>query len=204
MKLRYSTTSPYVRKVTVSAIETGLDAKIARVPTLTAEPGSGLAKDNPLGKVPALILDDGTAIFDSPVICEFLDGLHAGAKLVPQGPARWTALRRQALADGVLDAAVLRMQEGRRPEGERSPAWMEKQRAVIGRALDAFEAEAGALGDPAGPVTIGHLTIGVALGYLDFRFGSDNWRASRPKLARWYEGFSERPSMRATVPHDPT
>lgn len=204
MKLRYSPTSPYVRKVTATAIETGLEGKIERVPTVTSDPASGLARDNPLGKVPALILDDGTVIFDSPVICEYLDGLHGGAKLVPSGPARWTALRREALADGVLDAAVLRLLEGRRPEGERSPAWTLKQKTVIGRALDAFEAEAGALAAAGGPATIGEIAVGIALGYLDFRFKDDDWRAGRPRLARWYEEFSKRKSMRETVPRDAT
>ncbi len=204
MKLRYSPTSPYVRKVTVTAHETGLHDRLSRVPTVTSDPASGLARDNPLGKVPALLTDEG-AIFDSPVICDYLDGLHGGAKLVPPaGPARWTALRREALADGILDAAILRLLEGRRPAGEQSPGWVAKQNAVIGRALDAFEVEADQLGDPAAqPTTIGHITLGCALGYLDFRFGADNWRATRPKLARWFAGFAARPSMAATVPKDP-
>jgi glutathione S-transferase len=206
MKLRYSTTSPYVRKVTVTAHETGLHDKITRIPTITSDPASGLSKDNPLGKVPALILDDGSVLIDSPVICEYLDSLHAGARVVPpDGTARWTALRREALADGILDAAVLRLVEGRRPANEQSPAWIEKQKTVIGRALDAFEAEADKLGEPgAAAVDIGRITIGVALGYLDFRFAGDDWRKSRPKLARWYERFAQRPSMIATVPKDPT
>src|SRR5215813_1681367 len=101
MKLRYSPASPYVRKCLALAHEAGLAGRIERVPTVTADPASGLAKDNPLGKVPALVLEDGQAIFDSPVICEYLDSLHDGPKLFPPaGAARWTALRHQALADG--------------------------------------------------------------------------------------------------------
>ena len=202
MKLRYSPTSPYVRKVTVVAHETGLNGRIQRVPTVTTDPTSGLAKDNPLGKVPALITDDGQSIFDSPVICEYLDNLHGGPKLFPPaGPARWTALRRQALADGILDAAVLRLLETRRPANEQSPAWIEKQKAVIGRALDAFESEIGQFGEA---ITIGHVTTAVALGYIDFRFGADKWRDRRPALARWFESFAQRPSLANTVPKDPT
>ena len=122
MKLRYSPTSPYVRKVTVTAQETGVQPRIERVPTVTTDPASGLAKDNPLGKVPTLILDDGERLYDSPVICEYLDGLHGGAKIVPPaGPERWVALRRQALADGILDAAVLRLMETRRPASSPRP-----------------------------------------------------------------------------------
>ncbi len=201
MKLRYSPTSPYVRKVTVTAHETGLHDRIQRVPTVTSDPASGLAKDNPLGKVPALILDDGQRIFDSPVICEYLDNLHGGAKIVPPtGPERWVALRRQALADGILDAAVLRLLEGRRPASEQSPAWIAKQKGAIDRALDALEGEAAEFGDG---VNIGHITVGVALGYLDFRFAGDKWRDRRPNLARWYERFAQRPSMAGTVPKDP-
>ncbi|MBX6321678.1 MAG: glutathione S-transferase N-terminal domain-containing protein [Rhodospirillaceae bacterium] len=201
MKLRYSPTSPYVRKVTVVALETGLDGRIERIPTSTADPKSGLAEQNPLGKVPTLVTDDGTVLFDSPVICEYLDSLHDGRKLIPpSGPARWTVLRQQALADGVLDAAVLRVGESRRPKTEQSPAFLEKQKTVIARALDAFEREVDTL--PAEP-TLGTITLGVALGYLDFRWASDAWRTGRPKLARWYEAFAQRPSMLATVPKDP-
>src|SRR3546814_4963738 len=110
MKLRYSPTSPYVRKVNVVAIETGLQDRIERVPTVTADPASGLAKDNPLGKVPVLITDDGMRLYDSPVICEYLDSLHEGPKLIPtEGIARWVTLSQQALADGLLDAAILRL-----------------------------------------------------------------------------------------------
>ena len=202
MKLRYSPTSPYVRKVTVTAQETGLQARIERVPTVTSDPGSGLAKDNPLGKVPTLILDDGERLYDSPVICEYLDSLHGGAKIVPPaGPERWVALRRQALADGILDAAVLRLMETRRPAHEQSPAWIAKQKGVVDRCLDALEAEIGRFGDG---LTIGHIAVGVALGYLDFRFATENWRDRRPALARWYEAFARRPSMVASAPREPS
>ena len=201
MKLRYSPTSPYVRKVLVMALETGLDGRIERIPTNVWDPETDIGADNPLGKVPALITDGGEVLFDSPVICEFLDSLHDGQKLFPPaGGVRWTALRRQALADGILDAAVLRLLESRRAAGERSDGWAEHQKGAALRALDAFEEEADALGDA---VTIGHVAIGCALGYVDFRVAGDNWRDGRPALADWFEGFAERPSMAATVPADP-
>src|SRR5262245_57489544 len=131
MKLRFSPASPYVRKCLVLAHEVGIAGRLEIVPTVTADPASGLAKDNPLGKIPALILDNGETLFDSPVICEYLDSLHDGAKLVPSsGTARWTALRRQALADGLLDAALLRRYESLRPANEQSPAWDAKQKSV--------------------------------------------------------------------------
>ncbi|MFQ5786101.1 MAG: glutathione S-transferase family protein [Alphaproteobacteria bacterium] len=200
MKLRYSPTSPYVRKVVVSAAETGLSDRIELIPTDTKDPKSGLARDNPLGKVPALVLDSGETLYDSPVICEYLDSLHDGARLFPPpGPARWTALRRQALADGILDAAILAMLEGRRSEAERSPAWIEKQKGKVAAAVDALEAEAANLGDDA---TIATITVGCALGYLDFRFSDDDWRAGRPRLAAWCERFSKRPSMVASAPRE--
>jgi glutathione S-transferase len=203
MKLRYHPASPYVRKCLVLAEETGLAGRLEIVTTVTSDPTNGLTNDNPLGKIPALVTGEGEILFDSPVVCEYLDSLHDGAKLFPAtGPARWTALRRQALADGLLDAALLRRYESMRPAGEQSPGWDTKQKATVGRALDMLEAEADRLGDPAGPVDIGLIAIGCALGYLDFRFARDEWRYGRPKLARWFDGFARRPAMAATVPKD--
>jgi glutathione S-transferase len=201
MKLRYSPTSPYVRKVTVTAIETGLDKKIERILTIPAS-SPDLASDNPLGKVPALIMDDGEALIDSPVIVEYLDSLHAGAKIVPSsGAARWKALRLQALGDGILDASVLRLMETRRPANEQSTAFLDKQRTVIARSLDWLEQHAASLDDT---VTIGTITVAIVGDYLDFRFGSDDWRQGRPKLAEWQKRFSARPSFKATYPKDPS
>ena len=202
MQLRYSPTSPYVRKVSVCAIELGLAERIERIPTDTLDPNSDLAEHNPLVKVPALILEGGEVLYDSPVICEYLDSLHDGAKIFPPaGPERWTALRRQALGDGILDAAILRMLETlRRPEALRWRGWIDKQTGKVTRALDRLEAEAEAL---EGPLTIGQITIGCALGYLDFRFADDKWRAGRPNLAAWHEDFAGRPSMQETDPQAP-
>ena len=137
MKLRYSPTSPYVRKVAVTIHELGLDDKVERVMTAPWDAATDLGRTNPLGKVPALIADDGTVLYDSPVICEYLDSL-VGSRLVPPGgPDRWTALRRQALADGLIDAAVSCVLEGRRPAERRSTEWVTRQRAA--RPLDRRE-----------------------------------------------------------------
>ena len=200
MKLRYSPASPYVRKVMVLALETGLAGKLEKIPTTVSptKPSPDVAKDNPLIKVPALVLDDGQTLFDSPVICEYLDSLHGGAKLFPaSGPARWTALRRQALGDGILDAAILTRYEGIRPDGFKWPDWIEGQMTKVRTALAELEREADKLGST---VDIGTITIGCALGYLDFRFASEDWRAKHPKLAAWYASFAARPSMKETVP----
>lgn len=196
MKLIYSPTSPFVRKVAVTAIETGLEGRIERV---TLKPGdAALAAVNPLGKVPALVLDDGTALAGSSLICEYLDSLHQGARLFPAaGAARWRALGRLVIADGIMEAAVLRVQEAWRDEGERSPAWVEKQTLKISDALDLFEADARLLD---GPLAIDTIALGCAVGYVDLRAPDEGWRASRPKLAAWYAGFAEHPSMAATRP----
>ncbi len=201
MKLRHSTTSPYVRKVTVTALELGLDDRIERIPTNTMDPSSEHAADNPLGKVPALITDEGERLYDSPVICEYLDSLHDGVPLFPPaGAARWRALRLQALADGILDAAILKMLEvRRRPEALRWEGWIKLQGGKIARALDQLEREVEAL---AGPLTIAQIAAGCALGYLDFRFPDEDWRAARPALAAWYQGFAQRPSMQQTEPRE--
>jgi len=204
MKLHYSQTSPYARKVLVVAHERGLAERIELMTALTSplNPHAEAVRDNPnpLAKIPSLTLDDGSALYDSRVIAEYLDQI-AGAKLFPPpGPHRWTALRQQALADGLLDAAILiRYERVLRPEDKRWSDWIDGQYGKIRRALDAFE------GDVAGlekMLTIGTVSAACALGYLDFRFGDLNWRASRTRLTSFYDKFSERPSMMATRPSD--
>ncbi len=200
MKLRYNPASPYVRKVTVTLIETGLEDRVERIPTNPHDPETDIATVNPLGKVPTLITDDGEVLVDSPVICEYLDSLHDGAKLFPApGAPRWRALRLLALGDGMTDAGVLRRTESRRPEAFRYDKWVDRQNTVIGRAMDALEGELERLD---GPLTIGHIAVACSIGWLDFRFPDLDWRAERPGLAEWFEAFSERPSMTATVPKE--
>jgi glutathione S-transferase len=200
MQLLYSPTSPYVRKVLVVAFEKGIEDRIERRLTNILEPHADFLARNPLGKIPVLISDDGEALYDSPVIAEYLDASFPGPRLLPPaGPARFHALRQQALADGLLDAGVARLLEGRRPEAERSQAWTVKQTGVVARALDALEAEAAGLHDA---ITIGAIAIGCALGWLDFRFPHEPWRNARPALAEWFARFSQRRSMQATIPHE--
>jgi len=205
MKLRYSPTSPFVRKVMVVALETGLIDRIEKVPTTVAptKPNEDVARENPLVKVPAVITDDGLVLYDSPVICEYLDSLHGGAKLFPAGGnQRWIALRQQALGDGMLEAAILNRYEQLQPKEYQWPEWTDGQMRKVRGAVAALEIEADQ-GLLRGPLTIGLLTIGCALGYLDFRYASENWRQRAANLARWYDDFAERPAMRQTVPQDP-
>lgn len=198
MKLTHSPTSPFVRKVLVAAHEIGLADRIEPLDMASNDAPPNLISINPLGKVPAMVLDDGTSLMDSPLLCEYLDSLHNGPKLFPAtGEARWRDLRLQAIGDGVMDAAVLRLGEARRPEHERSPAFVEKQKAKIAHSVDLLEKEAASL---EGDVTIGQITIGCALGYLDFRAPDDAWRDGHPRLAAWFERFAARPSMAATTP----
>nr|WP_222532972.1 glutathione S-transferase N-terminal domain-containing protein [Azospirillum sp. 412522] len=198
LKLRWSPTSPYVRKVMVVLIERGLEDRVERVATDPWSVDTDLPQDNPLGKVPALTLEDGTTLFDSPVIVEYLDSLGDRAPLFPPtGPARWTALRQEAIADGICDAAILRRLESMRPDGETSANWMERQRKAVARSLDLLEAETASL---EGDLTIGSLSVLVALGYLDFRFGHEDWRQGRPALTAWFAKASDRDSLRRTAP----
>ena len=206
MKLRYSPTSPYVRKVMVVALETGLAERIERIPTTVAPTklNDEVARENPLVKVPALTTDDGLVLYDSPVICEYLDTLHGGPKLFPaSGKARWLALRQQALGDGILDAAILGRYEILRPKEYQWQDWLDAQMRKVRGALAALEMEAEA-GDLAGPLTIGHVTIACALGYLDFRYQSEAWRTKHRRLAVWADEVGQRKSIQLTVPKDPT
>ncbi|HUN45923.1 MAG TPA: glutathione S-transferase [Stellaceae bacterium] len=205
MKLRYAPTSPYVRKVMVTATETGLSDRIEKVPSsvMPTKPNEEVAKENPLVKIPALVTDDGLVLYDSPVICEYLDSLHEGQKLFPAaGKARWVALRQQALGDGIMEAAILARYESVRPKEFCWADWIEAQLRKVRGAIASLESEA-ENGTLRGPLTIGLVTIGCALGYLDFRFADLQWRQQAPALGRWYGDFAERPSMKQTAPADP-
>ena len=200
MKLRFSPTSPFARKILILAIETGQDATLELVKTSTSDPANGLVRDNPLGKIPVLVLETGETFYDSRVICEYLDTRHQGTKLFPaDGPARWKALRLQALADGIMDAALLRVYERKRPEDFRSPDWEAAQKQRVHQSLDALESEADKLGNQP---DIGNITVACALGYLDFRFAHEPWAADRPRLAAWHQVFAARPSFAATTPKE--
>ena len=198
MKLYYSPTSPYVRKVNVFAIEAGLDEEIKRINTNPWVEDVNLLSVNPLSKVPTLIMDDGSELYDSPVICEYLDSLNQGSRLIPaEGVDRWYALRLQALGDGILDAAVSRFLERKRAVSQQSRDWENMQQSTIQRVLDSLESM---IDKWNADITIGQITIACALGYLDFRFAEDDWRQDHPALANWFMEFSQRPSMQITQP----
>ncbi|WP_431269098.1 glutathione S-transferase N-terminal domain-containing protein [Dankookia sp. P2] len=197
MRLHWSSRSPFVRKVMVVAHEAGVADRIERIPTVVAltRQDPAVLRQNPLGKIPTLILENGRALYDSVVICEYLDGLGGSPRLFPSaGPARIESLRRQALGNGALDFLLLwRGEIGRAAPDERIIAGFEVKLAAV---LATLEAEAAALS--AGPLDIGRVAIGCALSYLDFRWPGSGWRTAHPALAAWHAGFAARPSVRAT------
>jgi glutathione S-transferase len=201
MKLYYSSASPYVRKVMAVAIEAGLDKKIEQVPTpvMPTQPNKELAKDNPLMKLPTLLTDDGVALFDSYVICEYLDSLNKGAKLIPSaGPARWKVLTQHAIASGLTDAGILcRYEEAVRKPEQRNSEWVQGQLAKVHNGLDQLEKNAKELD---GPVNLGQIAVACSLGWLEFRKPAGDIRKTHPKLFAWYDAFIKRPSMQATLP----
>ena len=201
MKLHTNRASPFVRKARIVARETGLAARVEEVEIAVSPvaPNESLARANPLVKIPALVTDSGETFYDSAVICEYLDTLHGGRKLFPSsGAQRFTALRRQALTDGILEAAVLcRYEVAVRPEALRWKDWLDGQKHKIRGGLDAIEAEAGSWGED---FDIGQIGAACVCGYLDFRFPDLDWRAGRPKLAAWFERTAQRPSVRDTAP----
>jgi glutathione S-transferase len=202
MQLFFSPASPYVRKVMVVAHETGLAERIEKLPS-AANPvtrDETIAPHNPTGKVPTLIADDGLALYDSRVICEYLDSLHEGPKLYPaEGRARWETMVLQAAADGLLDAALLaRYETVLRPEDLRWNDWVQGQMKKVAGMVVEFESRW--IETLEGEVTAGTLAVACALGYLDFRFPDAGWRDGHPRLTAWYETIAQRPSMQATVP----
>jgi len=200
MRLYWSSRSPFVRKVMVVAHETGVISRIetTRVEVASAKLSAEVMAKNPLNKIPTLVLPDGPALFDSRVICEYFDSLNPGPPLFPpHGPERWIALRRETLGSGIMENGVARVGENARPGERRSETHMTAYRTKIDRALDVLEVEAAALARDS--FSIGHVTVGCALSYLDFRFEADGWRNGRPALSQWHKTFSERPSVVATV-----
>ena len=195
MKLYYSPTSPYVRKVAACAIACGLQHRITRVETNPHASPPALVADTPLSKVPCLVTEDGVALFDSPVICEYLDSVGEGNLFPPAGPLRWRALGMQAVGDGIMDAAVMRRMEMGRPAEEARTANMARQAAAVARCLDLLQAA-----PPADHLDIGTITVACALGYLDLRFADDRWREGRPALAAWFAAMEKRPEIAETAP----
>jgi glutathione S-transferase len=202
MKLHWSPRSPYVRKVMIVAHELGLADRLQTVRTVVGGtmPHIELMHENPLGKIPTLVLRDGTVIYDSPVICEYLDTLHNGPRLFPDWPDRLTALRWLALGDGMLDIALAWLGERFRPLEKQSQPHMTLWQAKVRHCIDALEQDADALAGSR--FAIGHIAIGIALGYLDFRFADLSWRDGHPQLAAWHVTFDARPSVQANAPVD--
>jgi glutathione S-transferase len=198
MRLHWSPRSPFVRKVMIAAHELGLADRIDTVRTVVAmrKPARALLPENPLGKIPTLVLKDGTILYDSLVIIEYLDSLAGGGRIVPaSGPARWRELRRHAMLNGFLDLLVLWRNERERPQplADLTDAFALKADAV----LAAIEAEIEAVA--AGPPALAQITAGVVGAYMDFRFADLDRRGRCPRFAAWHAAFAQRPSMRATA-----
>ena len=201
MKLFFAPSSPFARKVLVCAHELGLSERveIIRAGAHPINRNRDIVAENPLGQVPTLLTDEGLAVYDSRVICEYLDQI-GGGKLFPRDATRWQPLLEQSAADGLLDAALLcRYEELVRPEELRYAPWLDGQLDKIATALAQFEEWLPGFGNR---FDIGTITIGCALGFLDFRFSDLDWRVGRDGLAAWFAAFDARPAMEKTRPHD--
>jgi glutathione S-transferase len=188
LTLRSSPASPFGRKIKIAAGLLGLDGEIKIEPADTSNPTDTVRKQNPLGKIPALVLEDGMVLFDSRVILEYLDHRAGGGRVFPtDANARFTALRLQALADGIMDASILLIYEGRwRPADRHEPKWVEHQAGKVARALTALEADPPVLD---APPDVGRIALACALGYQDFRFAG-RWRKDHPRLVAWLDQFA--------------
>ncbi len=196
MKLFHASASPFARKVMACAITRGIEERIEAVTTNPHLSPPELVAANPLSKIPCLVTADGLALFDSPVICEYLDSVGDAAPMFPPaGGARWRALKLQAIGDGIMDAAVGRRMESARPQEAARDVSMARMKTAIDRALALLEGDL-----PHRTADIGTITVACALGYLDFRFAQEPWRDGAPLLAAWYAGFSANPGMARTSP----
>lgn len=197
MKLHFSPASPFARKVLACAIARGIDNRIETVATDPHGSPAELLKANPLSKIPCLITEDGHAVYDSPVICEYLDTIGEANALFPtSGTHRWIRISvMHALADGIMDAAVARRMRFGKPMDATREAFLARQKAAVDRGLAALEAA-----PPEGLSDIGAIAVGCALGYLDFRFAGEPWRDAHPRLAAWFAEVSALPPMARTAP----
>ena len=202
MILRSAPPSPFVRKVRIALSLLGFDHEVRIEAADTSDPHDRLRTQNPLGKIPVLVVEDGTVLYDSRVILDYLDHRAGGGKIIPPEPAqRLAALRLQALCDGVLDASVLIVYEGRwRPPEKHEPKWVDHQAGKVARALAVLEAAPPSLGPKSQIPDVGQIALACVLGYRDFRF-SGSWRDDHPRLAAWLEEFAARvPAYAATAP----
>ena len=199
LTLRSSPASPFGRKVKIALMVTGLIDRVQVVTADTVDPQDSIRQQNPLGKIPALLLEDGTAVFDSRVIVDWIDQTEGRHTLIPAGTQRIAVLRQQALADGLMDAAILQMYEKRfRPPEHHVQGWIDHQQGKVARALDFMEQQLSMPGT--GAPHIGEIAQAAALGYLDFRFAGA-WRSTHPKLVAWLADFARRvPAFEQTNP----
>ncbi len=201
MKLYYSNTSPYSRKVRLTIFETNLQSQIEmQLVNPFAANNPELFAANPLGKIPALILDDGQVLYDSPVICHYLNEISESADLLPgKQQSRYQVLCWEALADGLVDAAYNIVMERRRPEPEQSATCMAQWRTEIQRVLQYLEAHISQLDEP---ITLAHLSLASAIGYLNFRLSELLDDNHLPKTLAWFQSFNTHLAMQATQPFD--
>ena len=201
MILRSAPPSPFARKVRIALSLLGLDRDVRIEAADTSDPHDSLRTQNPLGKLPVLIVEDGTALYDSRVILDYLDHRAGGGKIIPREPAqRFNALRLQAMCDGILDASILIVYEGRwRPPEKHEPKWLDHQAGKVTRALAVLEAAPPALGAKSDIPDVGQIALACVLGYRDLRF-SGSWRDGHPRLAAWLDDFAARvPAYAATA-----
>lgn len=198
MELKFGPLSPYARKVCVVAHEVGVADRMKMTVVKAREEPATIVPFNPLGKIPALILDDGSVLYDSPVICEYLDAEFGGRRLLPAaGPPRWRVLTRAALVDGALDAGILARNERLRPVEKQSQEWIAWQVDKVVRALDALEEEVPGFGNE---LDLGLVGVGCAMGYLPLRVPEAKDPARWPRLRAWYAEVARRPSFAKTAP----
>jgi glutathione S-transferase len=196
MKLFHAATSPYARKVYACAIARGIDSQIELIPTNPHISPPALLAMNPLSKIPCLVTGDGLALFDSPVICEYLDSLEGGLPLFPKGLGpRLRVLKQQAIADGIMDAAVGRRMEQGRPQEAARDAVMARYKDAVDRSLALLETET-----LHQTLDIGTISIACALGYLTLRFAAEPWREGHPRLTAWFAEFGLNPCIARTKP----
>ncbi len=198
MRLFHASASPFACKVVACAIAREIDPQIELVPVLATQSPPALLAANPLSKIPALVTEDGLSLFDSRVICEYLDSIGEAPPMFPAAAgARLRALRQQAMADGIGDAAVLRRGESLRPDEPARAANMARQRAAVERTLAEFERD-----PPHTALDIGSVALACALGYLDLRFGPEPWRPAHPRLAAWFAAVAGHPALARALPRE--
>tara|TARA_R110002110_G_scaffold171780_1_gene374379 strand:+ start:72 stop:689 length:618 start_codon:yes stop_codon:yes gene_type:complete len=197
MKLRWSPTSPFVRKVVVLMKEKGIEGLVEKEKSNPLSREDRAATPNPLGKIPCLVTDDGKAVFDSPVIMEYLDTVCDGPEMLAKtGEARWTTLRRQATADGMIDSMVTCFVESLKKPERQSGGILAHNKAIVFSGIAALETEVDTFGDS---IDVGTISVAVALSFADQTFPDDDWRSENPRLAGWFDAFDKRPSMTETV-----